>query len=463
MTKKSMGNGVQSLPTARKGIYFLSLTVEDTRCFGLAQTLDLSDGEGRPARWTILLGNNGTGKTTLLRMLTGFDDVERTSFDGRVVSILRAFSFRREMATSLNFLRTGALKARCQARLAVGFLFVPLESANGVVSSVITYDAEGALQQITTPHWAVTGTREERADSKIYAYGASRRLGAASLAEKTDDDIVGSLFTDRFELRNAEEWLLRLDYSASKPSKIQEQQKARLAQVCRLLVDLLPEVEKIRFTSPEAANPTPRAEFKTPDGWVPLSGLGYGYQSLIAWVLDLASRMVERHPDSPNPLAEPAVVLVDEIDLHLHPTWQRTLIGFLTERFPNTQFIATAHSPLVAQAAEGANLAVLRREGDHVVIDNDVDSIRGWRVDQILTSDLFGLATARPPQYDAIVQRRAALASKAKLSKDEKAELKRLDEQVGDLPAGETATMAKELKAIQETLKLLAEREKATK
>lgn len=297
----------------------------------------------------------------------------------------------------------------------------------------------------------------------MYGYGASRRLGTISFTERNDDDPTGSLYTDRFELRNAEEWLLRLDYSASKPSNIQARQKERLAQVCRLLVEILPEVEEIRFTSPETANPTPRAEFKTPDGWVPLSGLGYGYQSLIAWVLDLASRMVERHPDSPNPLAEPAVVLVDEIDLHLHPTWQRTLIGFLTERFPNTQFIATAHSPLVVQAAEGANLAVLRREGDHVVIDNDVDSIRGWRVDQILTSDLFGLPTARPPQYDDIMKRRAALASKAKLTRAEQAELKRLDEQVGEMPAGETATMAKELKAIQETLKLLEERGKATK
>jgi hypothetical protein len=303
----------------------------------------------------------------------------------------------------------------------------------------------------------------ELAGAEIYAYGASRRLGFTSLSENSDDDRAGSLFTDQFELRNAEEWLLRLDYSASKPSAIQEQQKKRLDQVGSLLIDILPDVEEIRFTIPEAANPTPRAEFKTPYGWVPLSGLGYGYQSLIAWVLDLASRMVECHPDSPNPLAEPAVVLVDEIDLHLHPTWQRTLIGFLTERFPNTQFIATAHSPLVVQAAEGANLAVLRREGDHVVIDNDVESIRGWRVDQILTSDLFGLPTARPPQYDEIMKRRAALASKAKLTRAEQTELKRLDEQVGEMPAGETATMAKNLKAIQETLKLLEERGKATK
>lgn len=52
-----------------------------------------------------------------------------------------------------------------------------------------------------------------------------------------------------------------------------------------------------------------------------------------------------------NRLADPAVVLVDEIDLHLHPIWQRRLIGFLSERFPNTQFIVTAHSPLIVQAA----------------------------------------------------------------------------------------------------------------
>ena len=91
---------------------------------------------------------------------------------------------------------------------------------------------------------------------------------------------------------------------------------------------------------------------------------------MIAWVVDFAGRMIERYPDSPDPLAEPAVVLVDEIDLHLHPKWQRELIGFLTERFPNTQFIVTAHSPLIVQAAAGANIALLKREGDHVVIEN---------------------------------------------------------------------------------------------
>ena len=123
------------------------------------------------------------------------------------------------------------------------------------------------------------------------------------------------------------------------------------------------EVKQISLSVSEGTHPTGKVEFKTPYGWVPLRQLGYGYQTLITWVIDLVSRMVERYPDSPDPLAEPAVVLVDEIDLHLHPEWQRKLMGFLTERFPNTQFIATAHSPLVVQAAADANLAVLRARG----------------------------------------------------------------------------------------------------
>ena len=185
--------------------------------------------------------------------------------------------------------------------------------------------------------------------------------------------------------------------------------------------------------------------------------LGYGYQTLITWVADLASRMVERYPDSPNPLAEPAVVLVDEIDLHLHPIWQRKLMGFLTERFPNTQFIATAHSPLVAQAALDANLAVLRREGDHVIIDNDVDNLRNLRVDQILTSELFGLTSARPPQIEKLLDERKALLTSPKLTKTQTRRLKELEAEIGDLPTGESPQDIKEMEEIRKAIQALQE------
>jgi predicted ATP-binding protein involved in virulence len=280
-------------------------------------------------------------------------------------------------------------------------------------------------------------------------------VGAASLTEPGIDDPTASLFSDKADLRNPEEWLLRLDYAASKPSEVRDQQERRLTQAKELLLRILPEIGDIRLTSTSGTHPTPRAEFKTPDGWVPLRQLGYGYQTLITWVTDLANRMVERYPDSPDPLAEPVVVAVDEIDLHLHPVWQRKLMDFLTKRFPNAQFIATAHSPLVAQAAADANLAVLRREGDYVVIDNNVDNIRGWRVDQILTSGLFGLPTARPPQIEAALTERKKILSKPELSDADRQRLKALEAEIGDLPTGETDEDVREWEEMRRALELL--------
>jgi hypothetical protein len=283
-----------------------------------------------------------------------------------------------------------------------------------------------------------------------------------SLPEGEPDASTETLFSYHAELRNTEDWLLRADYAASKESPRQKRQQERLGQIKKMLHAILPEVDGIRFDPGSGGYPIPRVEFQTPYGWVPLRQLGYGYQTVIAWMVDFASRMVERYPDSPDPLAEPAVVLVDEIDLHLHPLWQRQLIGYLSQRFPNTQFIVTAHSPLVVQAATGANLAVLRREGDHVVIDNDVKALRNWRIDQVLTSDLFDLPTARPPDLDDLLERRQALLTKGRLTAKDKRELVRLEEKIGPLPGGETEDERKTLELIKESLERL-EREQATK
>jgi predicted ATP-binding protein involved in virulence len=165
--------------------------------------------------------------------------------------------------------------------------------------------------------------------------------------------------------------------------------------------------------------------------------------------------MVERYPDSPDPLKEPAIVLIDEIDLHLHPVWQRKLISFLTERFPNTQFIATAHSPLIVQAAENANIALLKKVGDHVEIVNEPEQIRGWRIDQILTSELFGLKTASSPVVEALYNRKEELLKKSRLSATEKKELGELQAKIDELPVGDSAHVAKEVKAIQEAIAVM--------
>lgn len=436
-----------------KACYVLSLSVENVRCFGPKQTLDLSDGHGRPAQWTIILGENGTGKTTLLQLLVSHEATFYNSDDGQPTGDIFPRSLHLVVPSS---------RSRVYAT-PYGTFWGKRDRA--VQQTELTWLTANGLGQWGVLNPETTGWRilpqkmslDEIAPTSLvfHSYGASRRPSSAELRGSVYDH-ANTLFTSDGVLRSAEEWLLRLDYSTSKQDQNRAPQTERLQHITSLLTSgLLPGVDDLRFQSSLGPNPTPWVEFHTPYGWVPLRQLGYGYQTVIAWMLDFVSRMVERYPDSPDPLKEPAICVVDEIDLHLHPAWQRKLIGFLSERFPNTQFIATAHSPLVVQAAENANIAVLKREGDHVVIHNDVDDIRNWRVDQILTSDLFGLESARSPRVERILKRQEQLAGKARLTLAEKKELKELQDQIDHLPVGRSAAENEELAAIRQALDAL--------
>ena len=414
--------------------YFLSLTVENFRCFGPAQTLDLSRGERRPALWTIILGENGVGKTTLLQTLAAFQpearDISDYDQEGPIVysgpnsSKMHALGLTRE---NRNYLKDG-LKFYCNIWTNGDLKAHKPDSSDYRMTA--TGNKEGLFAVLLIP-----GNQEGLI---CYGYGASRRMGKASLSEQRTDDTTASLFSDDVDLINAEEWLLQADYAASRAPKDSTRAQERRDQVIGILKELLPDVLEVRFSASENGISVPFVEFQTHYGWVRLKDLSLGYRTLTTWMVDLASRLFDRYPHSKNPLAEPAVVLVDEIDLHLHPRWQRTLMSFLSERFPNTQFIATAHSPLVVQAAADANIVLLRREGDHVVIDNDVERIKNWRVDQILTSELFGLESARPPQISPALEERKKILAKSRLTKADEKRLAALEAEIGDLPTGET-------------------------
>lgn len=426
------GRGKKTPKPAALPVYFLSLTLQDVRCFGPSQTLKLSTEKGEPARWTVILGNNGMGKTTLLQSLTAF---EPAPF-GRDYA---PKGFLDDHRLSWTPVRHQAQAAHFSVELSAGNLVPDEGSPKSQLRIKYELGFISKSNQIFGPFLNLV----------CYGYGATRRMGAGSLSSPKEAQPSDSLFFEDVPLRNAEEWLLQADYAASKPSPDQQAATEKRDRIKQLLIDLLPEVSDVRFAAPSATFSTARVEVQTPYGWVAMRDLSLGYRTLIAWMVDLASRMFERYPTSPNPLAEPAVVLVDEIDLHLHPKWQRQLIGYLTERFPQTQFIVTAHSPLVVQSATNANIVVLRRDGDHVVIDNDVESIRGWRVDQILTSDLFGLETARPPQIEEFLKERTALLSKPRLTREDEARLRELESAIGPLPTGETRTEREALELIQ--------------
>jgi hypothetical protein len=275
----------------------------------------------------------------------------------------------------------------------------------------------------------------------LAAYGPYRRLSPASLVEQQEErafyvSAFETLFDSDATLPNAEEWYLQRDYEAVKTGNaVAEQQRQRVRDI---LLRVLPGVTEIMPRSGEPGTGKARLFARSEDGLVPVSELGLGYQSVLAWVVDLAARLFAAFPSSPDPLAEPCVVLVDEIDIHLHPRWQRTLLDEISDIFPNAQFIVTAHSPLIVQAAPDANLVVLRRHGDHVAIEQAPDVVRHWRVDQILTSDLFGLPSARPAALDASLARRDELLGKDGLTADDEAELAGLRERIGALPGGET-------------------------
>jgi predicted ATP-binding protein involved in virulence len=88
--------------------------------------------------------------------------------------------------------------------------------------------------------------------------------------------------------------------------------------------------------------------------------LSDGERGTLALVLDLTRRLAQANPHLPDPAAKAeSVVLIDEIDLHLHPTWQRRIVGNLTAAFPKCQFIATTHSPQVIGEVDPTRIQVL--------------------------------------------------------------------------------------------------------
>ncbi|MNX74651.1 recombination protein F [compost metagenome] len=89
------------------------------------------------------------------------------------------------------------------------------------------------------------------------------------------------------------------------------------------------------------------------------SQLSQGEKSMMALVGDIARRLAMMNQSLDNPLEGDGIVLIDEVDLHLHPKWQRSLIRQLSETLPNCQFVLTTHSPLVISDAKGVLCYVL--------------------------------------------------------------------------------------------------------
>ena len=464
MTNQPKKATTRRKPAASKNedppVYLLSMEVEDLLCFKERQTLNLSNKDGHPAQWTVILGNNGVGKTTLLRCLAGMEMRPEIYEYPIVVDGVEKFEEAKEFQPMLwNFYDFEEIWEEIGIATHTGET-IPAISVSFASNITLNSFKTGKNLDIQKDYVSIvidselSPPSEEFKGATFYGYGATRKMGGTSLSDSNNSYHSASLFSDDELLINAEEWLLQTDYAVKSSSgKTRTRLRKQFKQIIEVLKQILPDIEDIRIDLDEyLARPT--AKFLTPFGWVRLSSLGLGYRTTIAWMVDLAVRLFKRYPDSEDPLAEPAIVLVDEIDLHMHPQWQRTIMEFLTERFPNTQFIVTAHSPLVVQAAQDANIVLLRREGDRVVIDNNPEIIENWRVDQVLTS-VFEMPSARPAKIEPLLQRRKELLTKPKLTASDRAELKELEAQIGTLPTAETSEDIKAMDIIRRAAKLL--------
>ena len=441
----------------RPAIYFNSIELENVRCFGQRQRLDLSDESGKPVQWTLILGDNGVGKTTLLQCLAWMRPVltplkinyEENGVPYELVPdlFIEPALSGEDNSTLDSLVRIGGdVSVSIKAELSVGEKFGEEGTESVDIPDVITVAKMKGRNGRLEANTPVIGSPPEDEDSianlAMFAYGAARRPGTVKFERSMRSDALASLFQSSAELYDAEEILLRLDHRAVKSGD--QQDIERLHRVKQILATILPDIdrtENIQILGPAvfgSSSEPSGVRFQTPYGLVPLSALSLGYQTTLTWIGDLALRLFEHYPESPDPLSEPGIVLIDNIDLHLHPRWQRRVMEYLTACFPAVQFIATAHSPLIAQAAENASLAVLREEDGQVVIKRHLQSVNTWRADQILASDLFDIPT-RSGSIQKLIKERDDLLDKMNRNQVEEERLKCLEDELERLPTAESS------------------------
>lgn len=435
-------------------IYFRSLELENVRCFAERQRLDFFlDEHEKPARWVLILGDNGIGKTTLLQCLAWMRPVILAPEEAGNFRIQPALNNEENQIWDSLIRIGGKVSVNLKATLSVGRGLGngEAEPTNAAVTTEAAMKGENGRLQSATP-WdkplPVELWEALRPGLPLFAYGATRRSGTLKVEGEMRPGALASLFRSSTELYDAEDILLKLDHRAARDEDPQD--KERLDRVKKILATILPDIkheENIQIRGPalfESSNAHSGVRFRTPYGLVPLSSLSLGYQTTLTWVIDLALRLFEHYPESPDPLSEPGIVLLDNIDLHLHPRWQRRVMENLSNCFPAIQFIATAHSPLIVQAAKGAVIAVLRKQDDQVVIETPLASVNAWRADQILASDLFDIPI-RSRNVEKLVRERDELLEKLDRSK---AEEDRINELIRELDSLPTAKAPEDLAAM---------------
>ena len=408
-------------PGAPQVLYISRIRLVDITCFSGETVIDLTRPSQTTPSWTLILGDNGTGKTSLLRAIAmGLAD--ETSASGLLTEL------------SGSFIREGRDK---------GIVELQLSSDGGTtytVTTTFTKTNSGSedVKQRTEPEGSVP-----RSQLFCCGYGATFGTTGSEAYEKYRlIDAVYTLFNDTARLQNPEIALSRI----SREKGVQ-------------LDDLLGRIDRVLMLPPNSTR-LDSAGLRVSGPWgdfVPVGALGDGYKAVIAWICDMLGWSLLLHRSAFHSSIR-GIVLRDEIEQHLHPSWQQAIVKHLSEELPGIQFIATTHAPLTAIGStalhdESCQLVLLEYAGEGVHVRSGLRPPRHERADQVLTSYLFGLESTSSDDVVRAIERYASLRRLESLDSDQKDELQRLRKYLFDtLGSAETSLQQTVEEAVRQTL-----------
>ena len=341
------------------------------RLFRETPTVDAPFPTPNPDRgqWIVLLGENGVGKTTLLRALA--------------LALVAPEVAAKQLHSRLPLVRNGG-PARLSFTLNTGTYRAEVSRVDG-----------GATETVTTPGEAPT----ER--PWVVGYGVRRgsALGEEGrIVDWAPEGNLHTLFDRQPALVVAQDWLLKLDRRVAREKVPREGVVASgstpAADLWKAVAGALTRALELKdlVAADDDKVYVEHAEF----GRVALESLSDGYLSTAGWIVDLVARWVRQREADGDVLVGDilgqmtGVVLLDEIDLHLHPRWQLRVIDDVRRIFPRLTFLVTTHNPLTLQGARPGEVFVVRR-GDGGSIELSQRDIQpGHDMDRVLLEQ-FGV------------------------------------------------------------------------
>jgi hypothetical protein len=346
-------------------------------------TLEFPKDTDEVEPWLVLLGENSSGKSSVLQAVA-------LTLAGQEVGS-------KIVAKHKNFVRYGQDEAT---------VVVALDGGPQEELIELTIRARDHRVSIKPP--------EPR--SLVAAYGAVRLPGTERAAPKAlaKSIHVENLFDHSVPLGDPVDWLLRRTEDQWRPVK-------------RALDRLLPGPGDEILRDEQASS----VEVIQAGRTIPLADVSDGYKATIALAVDIMRFFSTVTEDVDDMVG---IVILDEIGPHLHPTWKSAIVGQLRTAFPRVRFLATTHDPLCLRGLRGGEVAVMQRDEDGFVLaKTDLPTVEGLRVDQILTSEHFGLLSAADPVLDARLREYSRLRSKPQKSAEERNALMALQDDIRHL------------------------------